>query len=69
MSLEVRYDDDRQIDEIVGKECSVHLERLSAGSWCLIVYTGSTRGHFSIHKKKGSVLTTIVAIVPWSRAK
>jgi len=60
MTLEVRYDDDEAVDEIVASG-QIHLERLSAGRWCLIISTGKTRAQFSIGGR-GRVDTTIVEI-------
>lgn len=61
--VEVRYDDHRKVDEIVASDCSVHLERMSNDSWCLIIETAQSRSHFSIGRRgKTLVETTVVEI-------
>lgn len=50
MAVEVRYDDGRKVDEIVGTGCSVHLERLTADTWSLVLETDRGRGAFTIHR-------------------
>lgn len=51
MSIEVRYDDERKVDEIIASDCKVHLERMDNDHWCLIIETENTRGHFTIRRK------------------
>lgn len=63
MPLEVRYDDDRKVDEIVASDCTVHLERMGDDHWCLIIETASTRGHFTIRRKnKTRVETDVIEV-------
>lgn len=51
MAIEVRFDDERKVDEIVGQSCAVHLERLGDDTWSLILETPKGRGHFNIFRK------------------
>lgn len=38
MAVEIRRDDKGRIDEIVAENATVHLERLDADCWFLVVY-------------------------------
>lgn len=67
MPVEVRFDDDRKVDEIVAKDCNVHLERLNDEVWCLVIETATSRGMFGIHKKGKKVETAIHEVdMNWS---
>jgi hypothetical protein len=65
MSVKVRFGDGgiNDIDEIVtGKDTMMHLERMDTALWCLILYTPTSRSHFSIHKKGKEVVGTTVEV-------
>lgn len=59
--LEVRFDDDRRVDEVVATDAFVHLERLSMSNFCLVIYAAGKRGQFSINSVR-QVRTDIVEI-------
>lgn len=51
MPVEVRYDDDQKVDEVVASDCSVHLERMDSKRWFLVLETKDGRGMFTIQGK------------------
>ena len=64
MSVEVRFDDKRQVDEIIATNCTVHLERLGPGHWCLILETPQcSRGHFVLRSKRDARIDATVVEV------
>ena len=46
--IEIRNDDDNLLDEVVGRLCYVHLERMDEHKFCLIVDDGQRRLHITV---------------------
>lgn len=61
-SIEVRMDEKGRLDEIVGKQCSVHLEDMG-GHWCLIVSAPGQRVMVGVGHPKKTVITEIIGPV------
>lgn len=61
--IESRYKDN-ELDEVVGKGCSVHLEQMNFDSWCLIIEDRKERVIVNLRRSKGSVVATIYERAP-----
>lgn len=61
--IEVRYDDQEEVDEVVAADCHVHLENLSGSQWCLIIETAESRSHFVLRHSKPRGARIVVDLV------
>jgi len=62
MPVEVRFDDDQKPDEILARNCDIHLERLTGTSWCLIIETPNSRSQFSLATHKRRIELSVVEV-------
>lgn len=59
MPVEIRRDDNGEIDEIVAENASVHLERMDSDAWFLVVYGQDGKGEaIWLRREKRSVNVT-----------
>ena len=56
MTIEIRLDHENQLDELVGENCSVHLEQMDDNSWWLGITDKTGRVSVRLFTKKARII-------------